>query len=72
MMSKFEKEYAVFWAAEPVWRMNIIKGNADYYSTGLLPTLPIIPEGLPANVLCELMSDATLPPRDEEPNVWSS
>ncbi len=51
--TKFIKNYEVYWMAEPVWRKKIIKGNADYYSSGELPDcLPVLPDELPSEVVC--------------------
>ena len=54
--SAFQKDYATYFASEPAWRKQLIEGNRDYYSTGVLPALPVLPDGLPACVLCELKS----------------
>jgi len=68
----FVQKYGCLFAAEPNWRTTLIKGGADYYSTGILPAgLPLLPEGLPASVICELTSDVTRQsPVDE--SIWSS
>lgn len=55
--AEFEANHAVYLESEPVWRRRLIDGNAEYYSTGVLPAgLPVLPEGLPADVLSELRS----------------
>jgi hypothetical protein len=54
--SGFLSNYGAYFSAENDWRKRLIEGNRDYYSTGLLPVLPVLPEGLPASVLCELKS----------------
>lgn len=52
---KFEKDNSCYLAVEPGWRKKLINGNRDYYSTGELPEgLPVLPDGLPSSVLCEL------------------
>jgi len=52
----FQERYAIYFFAEKDWRKRLIEGNRDYYSTGILPDLPVLPEGLPATILCELKS----------------
>jgi hypothetical protein len=53
--NKFQNTYSTYLSAEPAWRSSLIAGNVTYYSTGVLPSvLPVLPEGLPADVLSEL------------------
>lgn len=55
--TKFEEDYSNYFADEPKWRSDLIYGNCTYYSSGVLPAnLPVLPEGLPADVLSELKS----------------
>ncbi|NYE64070.1 hypothetical protein FHW58_005305 [Duganella sp. 1224] len=54
--SKFLENHGLYFDCEKDWRKKLIEGNCNYYSTGVLPGLPILPEGLPASVLCELKS----------------
>ena len=52
--AKFEKDFSIYWNDEPAWRRALIAGNADYYSTGVLPGgLPLPPEGLPSAVVLQ-------------------
>jgi hypothetical protein len=54
---EFRATHAAYLGSEPAWRRSLIEGNAEYYLTGVLPTgLPVLPEGLPADVLSELKS----------------
>lgn len=54
---EFRATHAAYLGSEPAWRRRLIEGNAEYYSTGVLPAgLPVLPEGLPADVLSELKS----------------
>nr|WP_308807800.1 DUF3274 domain-containing protein [Pseudoduganella aquatica] len=54
---KFQGTHKVYLGSEPEWRKRLIAGNAHYYSSGVLPDgLPVLPEGLPADVLTELKS----------------
>lgn len=55
--TKFRQDYSNYFSDEPKWRSDLIFGNCDYYSSGVLPAnLPVLPEGLPADVLSELKS----------------
>ena len=68
----FLQKHGNLFAAEPNWRKTLMRGSADYYSTGILPAgLPLFPEGLPASVLAELTSEITRQ-SIEESNIWSS
>lgn len=41
--TKFLNEFSSYYACEPDWRKQLIKGNADYYSYGVLPKrLPVL------------------------------
>ena len=45
---------ADYWTVEPKWRKDVIEGNANYYSTGVLPAcIPSITTGLPGAVICQ-------------------
>jgi hypothetical protein len=60
---KFLKQFSVYWNAEPLWRKELIKGNADYYATGNLPnSLPVLPSGLPQQVVSETTGGQRIPP----------
>lgn len=50
----FLKSHSPYFSAEKEWRKRLIEGNRDYYSTGRLPSLPVLPEGLPTCLVCEL------------------
>ncbi|MCC7683171.1 DUF3274 domain-containing protein [Janthinobacterium sp. FW305-128] len=53
----FKKKFAIYLAAEPAQRQLIIKGNADYYSSGVLPAfVPALQAGLPSTVVCETVN----------------
>ena len=54
LWEEFSSKYSDYFSREPSWRSLLIKGNSNYYSTGVLPVLPVLPEGLPAAVLAEL------------------
>jgi hypothetical protein len=46
--------FASYWNKEPQARRGLIQGNADYYSTGKLPScVPPLHIGLPSAVICE-------------------
>jgi hypothetical protein len=52
---EFKQKYADYLSSESGWRFDLIDGNAEYYSSGVLPVgLPVLPEGLPTDVLSEL------------------
>ena len=41
--AKFVGKYGTYLECEPQWRRELIEGNADYYSDGLLPKfLPVL------------------------------
>ena len=45
---------ADYWTVEPKWRKDLISGNANYYSTGVLPVcVPSLTAGLPTSVICQ-------------------
>jgi hypothetical protein len=51
---KFEQRFGRYWEREPQWRRELIRGNAEYYSSGDLPArLPVLPDDLPSTVVCE-------------------
>lgn len=52
----FREDYDAYISVEPPWRKQLIEGNRNYYSTGILPDLPVLPDGLPASIVCELKS----------------
>lgn len=69
--SKFESSFSDFFASEPAWRCELVKGSAEYYSTGILPTsLPLARNGIPEIIVCELDSDVT--PEAPDPSIFSS
>lgn len=58
---KFKIDFDIYWNDEPAWRREIIEGNADYYSTGRLPScLPLPPEGLPSAVEFQTFRDGSM------------
>jgi len=55
--NEFNATFGIYWKDEPVWRMSLIEGNADYYSNGTLPEcLPLLPKGLPKAVVSETVN----------------
>ena len=53
---KFLSDFNDYLKVEPPWRRELIVGNADYYSTGMLPDcVPTLMEGLPSSVVCETL-----------------
>ena len=69
------KPTANYWAVEPQWRKEVIEGNADYYSTGVLPAcVPSLTAGLPNAVICQKIDEAAMahPPRSVVKPVSSS
>ena len=54
---KFQKLFAAYLGAEPKWRKDVIRGSAEYYSTGKLPAcVPGLNIGLPSTVVCETVA----------------
>ena len=40
---KFREEFGIYFECEPLWRRELIEGNMEYYSSGLLPKcLPLL------------------------------
>ncbi|MET3133617.1 pimeloyl-ACP methyl ester carboxylesterase [Oxalobacteraceae bacterium GrIS 1.11] len=65
---KFLSKFGHYFSVEPAWRTAVIEGNANYYSTGLLPAcVPSLRAGLPSTVICETVDGirtvATPPPK---------
>lgn len=55
--SEFLYSFSAFYASEPDWRKQLIVGNADYYSSGVLPQgLPLLAGGLWDIVISETIS----------------
>lgn len=55
----FQQQFAVYMADERAWRKELIAGNKEYYSLGIMPVgLPLPPEGLPSSLVVESMSSA--------------
>lgn len=51
----FQKKHSVYFSVEPAWRRELIQGNMNYYSSGVLPgILPLPPEGFPIDVISEI------------------
>ncbi len=64
--AKFQEQFALFFDVEPPWRVSLIEGNCDYYSTGVLPnSLPVLPEGLPPAVVSDTVSGQRIDTRPE-------
>lgn len=65
---EFEDTHGRFYRAEPAWRKALIKGNADYYGTGVLPAcLPVLaPGAVPPAILSETMLGRSLQPTTSE------
>ncbi len=54
---EFLTQFGVYWASESTQRRQIIEGNAQYYSSGVLPAwLPDLQAGLPSTVVCETVT----------------
>lgn len=54
---QFEERFGVYWAVERPERKELIKGNSNYYSSGLLPAcVPALHAGLPKLVICETVA----------------
>ena len=57
---------ANYWEVEPRWRKDVIEGNANYYSTGVLPAcVPSLTTGMPTAVICQKIDEAAMahPPK---------
>lgn len=54
---KFQKLFSAYYGVEPKWRKDLIRGNAEYYSSGNLPPcVPGLHIGLPSTVVCETVA----------------
>ena len=54
---QFLEKFPLYWAAESASRKELIEGNAEYYSSGVLPaSIPALQAGLPSTVVCETVS----------------
>jgi hypothetical protein len=54
---EFLTQFGIYWASESTQRRQIIEGNAQYYSSGVLPAwLPALQAGLPSTVVCETVT----------------
>ena len=52
---------ANYWSLEPKWRRDVIEGNANYYSTGVLPVcVPALIAGLPTAVICQRIDESAM------------
>jgi hypothetical protein len=61
--NKFLCDFAIYWSDEPQWRKDLIEGNANYYSTGILPaSLPRVDE-IPSSLVFQTLALASLEPR---------
>jgi pimeloyl-ACP methyl ester carboxylesterase len=57
----FQERFSVYWKDEPRWRSGLIKGNVDYYTTGVLPScLPLPPDGLPSAVVLQSFREGSI------------
>ena len=66
---------ANYWSVEPKWRKDLIEGNANYYSNGVLPAcVPSLTAGLPTAVICQRIEKDAMqhPPRPVVKPVASS
>lgn len=55
--ANFLAMYSVYWEVEKPERKELIVGNVNYYSKGLLPAcVPSLHEGLPSAVVCETVA----------------
>jgi hypothetical protein len=66
---------ANYWSVEPQWRKDLIEGNANYYSSGVLPAcVPSLTAGLPTAVICQRVDKTAMPhaPRSAVKPVASS
>ena len=53
----FIKRFNGYYTSEPDWRKQLIRGNAEYYSSGVLPkNLPLLAGGLWDIVISETTS----------------
>lgn len=58
---EFRATFAIYWKDEPAGRSELIEGNVDYYSTGILPScLPLPPEGLPSAIVLQTFSEGAI------------
>lgn len=56
LWGSFLSKFGTFYECEPDWRKDIIEGNVDYYSTGVLPScLPVLTGSLWDIVISETM-----------------
>ena len=61
--SKFTEAHAKYWSVEDAWRKQVIEGNCDYYSTGILPAwLPLVTE-MPSAIVSETTDGKRIEPR---------
>lgn len=66
----FASKFARYWDAEPTWRSELIKGNAQYYSSGLLPAcVPTLRDGMPSSVVCETLGRVSLTRSSAKPGA---
>lgn len=62
----FLRSYQVYWQDEPAWRKELIEGNAEYYSSGVLPScLPVLTGKLWQIVISETMHGKRVTPAKE-------
>lgn len=60
---QFTQLHAKYWAVEDAWRKQVIEGNCDYYSTGILPAwLPLVTE-MPSAIVSETTDGKRIEPR---------
>jgi len=61
--SAFVASFGKYWAVEDAWRKQVIEGNCDYYSTGILPAwLPLVTE-MPSAIVSETTDGKRIEPR---------
>lgn len=61
----FLKDFGMYWNEEPDWRSKLIEGNANYYSSGILPAgLPLLSGPLWSVVVSELKNGTRLEVKD--------
>ncbi|PIG26536.1 uncharacterized protein DUF3274 [Janthinobacterium sp. 35] len=54
---EFLTQFGIYWASESTQHRQIVEGNAQYYSSGVLPAwLPALQAGLPSTVVCETVT----------------
>ncbi|MRV74611.1 DUF3274 domain-containing protein [Duganella sp. FT92W] len=63
---KFLNKHSAYWEVESPWRKKLIEGNSKYYSSGILPNLPL-PDGSPLwdIVIAESVTGSRVSPKNK-------